>query len=118
MSKRKPSEMESLYEKSNDFSIFYNMRSHVMGFVVLLNLGDGDYEMEDCTFTKDPDDALVFMNGYLKRDGCCDLTIGSGDAHQLHFCDMDDAKRVGRVFDKLYELCRDQMASFDAETAE
>jgi len=50
------------------------------------------------------DEAQVFMEGYLKWDGCMNVNIDTEDECMTHFCGRYDASKVGRMIDNIYTL--------------
>lgn len=55
----------------------------------------------------DPFEAEVIVEGSIKWDGCSDLTIGR--AGYVHSCGRQDAGKLGKLIDRLYDIARDTM---------
>lgn len=105
------------------FVVFYHMvNDAVMRFFVLEVIRpdwdngalyyESNTEDKDCE-TTDPDKAGAMLNGSVKWDGCSDMDIGFGISYRNHFCGLEDAKIIGQMIDKVYELAELNISGWD-----
>ena len=113
---------------TDHFVVFFSFESHVLWFFVADILwfeSDGvalfQHGGASCrpTPTPDADEAHYEMIGTIKWDGCANLTVGEclSDEAQgfLHFCGRDDAHRITRMIDAIYDLAAEHIPHWDGE---
>lgn len=57
--------------------------------------------------TSDPLQALAFCSGNIKSSGCINIEFYYQRVAPLHFCGRQNAARIGKLFDQLYDLARE-----------
>lgn len=62
--------------------------------------------------TASMDDAEVFLEGHIKWDHCSNWSICPGGM-PLHFCGIEDAERVFKIFQRIYALAAEVMPNWD-----
>lgn len=56
------------------------------------------------TYKEDPEEAVPFMKGQLKWDGCCDLEFPGLETCMLHFCGPEKDPELGLLMREIYAL--------------
>ncbi len=131
MTIEKPSQCSAHHDVPNNerdmlggFRVFYHAEEYCMNYFVVSVIsitsgGEHIYESgEDSENfdTYDPDNALWQLRGWVKWDGCSDMDIGgTGGSYRNHFCGYDDAKKVGRMINAVYELAATKIEAWDEE---
>lgn len=67
--------------------------------------------------TLKPEEADVFLAGFIKWDGCSDWEFPTQETCMLHFCGIDQATSIGRLMNRMYEIAAEQMPKFDRQCA-
>lgn len=67
--------------------------------------------------TKDPEGAVLLINGSVKWDGCSDWSIDTTTC-MLHFCGMNGVRAFSAVFERMYQITQREMPKFDAKLAD
>jgi hypothetical protein len=108
-----------------DFTILFEAEEHVLNFEILKGIGhDGKtraplYQIqgwEDSSdATSDVSSAERFLKGELKWDGCMNVSF-VGECIP-HFCGLQDALIVERIFRALYVLGFERLKNWDADLA-
>jgi hypothetical protein len=62
--------------------------------------------------------AAVYLSGSIKWDGCANLQFDEQERCMLHFCGREDARKVGKLIDRLYDLAAELFPKWDAGGAE
>lgn len=65
--------------------------------------------------TNDLEKAQVFLAGHIKWDGCMDIRFPEQDTCMLHFCGRKDAARVGKLIDRLFDIAKQLLTSWDGD---
>jgi hypothetical protein len=65
--------------------------------------------------TNDPNKAVRFLIGRIKWDGCADLMFFPDNDRCQHFCGPKDAKRVGQLVDRLYQIAKELIPRWDGD---
>jgi hypothetical protein len=94
------------------YAIRYRVERHRIDFAVwnVCYVLDGPVEYIDESAASQPaphprpEDAVPFMEGQLKWDGCCDLRFPGQDHCMLHFCGAEDGADLGRIMAAVYAL--------------
>jgi hypothetical protein len=60
--------------------------------------------------TADPDDAEATTSGFVKWDGCSEMTLGTP-----HFCGRSDLANFAAVLVAIHDLARDTIPNFSRE---
>lgn len=55
---------------------------------------------------KGPISPYALLHGYVKWDGCCEVMMGVQDGGAAHFCGLEETRKIGKVFDAVYDLAR------------
>lgn len=66
-------------------------------------------------YTRDPAEAVVFMDGSIKWDGCSNWDFPDVKNCLLHFCGKWHAESLGRLMAKCYEITERRMSQFEKE---
>lgn len=113
----KPSECQRTTE-TEEFTVWWTAFSHYLCYWVaerkyLCVNGDPNvvnYQTAGALYCPEPtadiDAAELLLHGSIKWDGCADFDVGDerDHPHRLHACGLDNARRVGRAIDLIYEL--------------
>lgn len=54
--------------------------------------------------TDDIEKAQVYLSGEVKWDGCANLQFDEQDNVMLHFCGVEDVRKIGALLERLYEI--------------
>ncbi len=55
------------------------------------------------------EDAVRFLHGHIKWDGCSNWHFNEQDQVMLHFCDVEQASNIGVLFRRMYEWAATEM---------
>lgn len=77
-------------------------------------LDDGGVSEYGCNFTVYADDEVAFCEGFVKWDGCSNWNFGE---QMIHFCGADEARGLGELFHRIYELAAEIIPAFDRSLA-
>jgi hypothetical protein len=102
----------------DDFTIVFQNEEHYVNITVYeivgtLNDGKETKEYQRKGFPTSPDcvesieEAEVYLNGSIKWDGCSDLYLG--DEGYYHFCGKQDAAKLGKLIEYLYDKCAEYL---------
>lgn len=58
-------------------------------------------------------EAQPFLSGAIKWDGCANVKFDEQDSTMLHFCGRDDAAKIGKLFNALYDLAEKLIPAWD-----
>ena len=103
--------MEVLFEPTGDLPFvvvgkYYSLHMEFYAYEVypgrmdrLMCDGEG-LTIRDVAQNQRGDLALIY--GSVKWDGCCNVCFKQG----VHFCGLNDTRKIGKVFDVVYDLAR------------
>lgn len=103
------------FDHSVDFKIFpaWETTTIATGRVEL------NYQKSGAHFSPDPivdiEDAEVFLEGFLKWDGCINYRFPTQDQCMLHGCGSETGADLKEVFDTIYRLAQELIPKFDWE---
>ena len=96
---------------NSEFSIEYQVRN-----LLLWDDGEGPplkFELEEenggIRGTTDLEKGVIYLAGTIKWDGCSHNTFGDGG--YIHSCSRQEMVRLGKLFDKLYDIALELMPS-------
>ena len=52
-------------------------------------------------------EADVFCEGFIRFDGCMNFRFQAQDHGMLHCCGVEEAKKIGLLFDRLYQIAEE-----------
>lgn len=90
------------YECHIEFKSFKIVSFGETGEAMFEGADDGSFPMAG--WTNDPNEASVFMSGYVKWDGCSDIRFDEQDRCMLHFCGRKQASRIGLLIGEVYKI--------------
>lgn len=117
--------------RSGDFYIAVEWDDYVMSFTcyecvgeLLESVVDGtpsavrfSYNRRDYDSLPDPvediAEAQPFVTGRIDWQGCMNVRFDEQGEILLHFCGRDDAARVGRLFDRLFDLAEKHILKWE-----
>ncbi len=112
--------------KSGDFHIVAEVHEAHVEYLCYYCCYINDMGVVEYDNKNDPDgwnttslaEAQVYLSGSIKWDGCANLRFDAQDGCMLHFCGRNDAARVGKLFDLLYDLTEQLLPTYDKELGE
>lgn len=93
--------------------------SHSVSFkvwkFVLDHAGLTQLRGDDNGIVENKEDAELFLSGFVKWDGCSNWRFDAEEVCALHFCSVEEAENVGKLFRELYRHAAACMESCDFE---
>lgn len=94
-----------------DFRICINVHDYYMDFAAYEV--EGEYGGRELIISP-----LKYFSGSVKWDGCANVRFDEQDNVMLHFCGRNDAMRIARLIEKIYDLAEANIPTFDRKCAE
>ncbi len=64
-------------------------------------------------FAESLEDAHVYLDGFVKWDGCSNWTFAGELCPPLHFCDKQEAVNIGELLARLYDWAAELIPNWD-----
>jgi len=120
----------SILERFENYAIRVNLDSHNVGFEIKRIYGETVepppaglwlYQIEGAVCSSDDttdfDAGEKFIEGFIKWDGCSNWSFHTEDC-MAHFCGRKDATSIGRLLDRLFDITKERLATYDTHLAE
>jgi hypothetical protein len=113
--------------ESGDFRIEVKVYRHRLDFIAYECKGmgqgpSGAFDVplygDDCSsgYDHDHQNATPFLSGDIMWDGCANVQFDEQEGgRMLDFCGRKDAARVGKLFDRLYDIAADSIPTWQAD---
>lgn len=80
-----------------DFLVYEQHGIDTEDKVLYVNKETGD-------ITSSPDEAEVYLSGFVKWDGCSNWEFNAQEECMLHFCDRDSLGYISKIMQKCYDI--------------
>jgi hypothetical protein len=74
-------------------------------------------KINDQEQTPDIEKAEKFLHGGIKWDGCSNWDFHT-DQCLAHFCGRKNATSIGRLIDRMYDITKEKLPTYDAALAD
>lgn len=113
------------YEEFEYYMIAYNEENaYILNFDVYEiaghdDDGKGEYNVPlyGKGFSEDVSHGEKFMYGSIKWDGCSNWSFHK-ESCMAHFCGRKSATGIGRLMDRMYQITKENLSTYDVSVAE
>lgn len=121
---------DDIVERFEDYAIQVSIEDYCVEFIVKEIAGETVspppeglwlYTVKDAVCNMDTttvfNDGETFLHGSIKWDGCSNWDFHTSEV-MAHFCGRQGATSIGRLMDRMYQITKERLRTYDVDCAE